>query len=63
METLTLKDFGAISKMFAPDVYDALDLNTCVRERKVIGGPAPEEVKRQIAKIEKFMEQYEAVEQ
>ena len=63
LETLTLKDFGAISKMFATDVYDALDLNTCVRERKVIGGPAPEEVKRQIAKIEKFMEQYEAVEQ
>ena len=63
LETLTLKDFGAISKTFGPDVYDALDLNTCVRERKVIGGPAPEEVKRQIAKIEKFMEQYEAVEQ
>ena len=62
LETLTLKDFGAISKTFGPDVYDALDLNTCVRERKVIGGPAPEEVKRQIAKIEKFMEQYEAVE-
>ena len=63
LETLTLKDFGAISKTFGPDVYDALDLNTCVRERKVIGGTAPEEVKRQIAKIEKFMEQYEAVEQ
>ncbi len=63
LETLTLKDFGAISKTFGPDVYDALDLNTCVRERKVIGGPAPEEVKRQIAKIEKFMEQYEAVEE
>lgn len=63
LETLTLKDFGAISKTFGPDVYDALDLNTCVRGRKVIGGPAPEEVKRQIAKIEKFMEQYEAVEQ
>lgn len=63
LETLTLKDFGAISKTFGPDVYDVLDLNTCVRERKVIGGPAPEEVKRQIAKIEKFMEQYEAVEQ
>lgn len=62
LETLTLKDFGAISKTFGPDVYDALDLNTCVSERKVIGGPAPEEVKRQIAKIEKFMEQYEAVE-
>ena len=55
LETLTLKDFGAISKSFGPDVYDALDLNTCVGERKVIGGPAPEEVTRQINKIEAFI--------
>lgn len=55
LETLTLKDFGAISKVFSADVYEALDLNTCVRERKVIGGPAPEEVTRQINKIEAFI--------
>lgn len=55
LETLTLKDFAAISKDFGDDVYDALDLKTCVGERKVLGGPAPEEVKRQIAKIEKFI--------
>lgn len=55
LETLTLKDFGAISKAFGADVYEALDLNTCIRERKVIGGPAPDEVKRQIKEIEEFI--------
>ena len=55
LETLTLKDFGAISKVFGPDVYEALDLNTCVKERKAIGGPAPGEVMRQINKIEAFI--------
>ena len=57
---MTLKDFGAISKTFGPDVYDALDLNTCVGERKAIGGPAPEEVTRQINKIEAFIQSEEA---
>lgn len=59
LETLTLKDFAAISDKFEDDVYDALDLRTCVGERKVIGGPAPEEVTRQIDKIEKFVAQVE----
>lgn len=55
LETLTLKDFAAISKAFGDDVYDALDLRTCVGERKAMGGPAPMEVTRQIEKIEKFV--------
>ncbi len=59
LETLTLRDFAAISKYFEDDVYDALDLRTCVNERKVIGGPAAEEVNRQIAKIEKFIDALE----
>lgn len=55
LETLTLRDFAAISKEFGDDVYDALDLRVCVNQRKVAGGPASEEVTRQIAKIEKFI--------
>lgn len=55
LDTLTLKDFAAISNTFGDDVYEALDLRTCVGERKVIGGPAPQEVTRQIDKIEKFI--------
>ena len=55
LETMTMRDFAAISNKFGDDVYDALDLRTCVAERKVIGGPAPQEVTRQIDKIEKFV--------
>ncbi len=59
LETITLKDFAAISNKFSDDVYDALDLRTCVKGRNAIGGPAPEEVERQIKKIEKFIKKAE----
>ena len=52
---MTLKDFKSISNDFGPDVYDALDLKTCVEGRSVIGGPAPKEVTRQIGRIETFL--------
>ncbi|MCX7615271.1 MAG: argininosuccinate lyase [Clostridiales bacterium] len=58
LETLTLKDFRAISDAFGDDVYDALSLRTCVNERVVPGGPAVLEVKRQIERIEKFISEY-----
>ncbi len=59
LETITLKDFAAISDKFSDDVYDALDLHTCVKGRNAIGGPAPEEVERQIKKIESFLDRTE----
>ena len=59
LETMTMRDFAAISNKFGDDVYDALALRTCVAERKVIGGPAPQEVTRQIDKIDKFIAEVE----
>ncbi len=56
LETLTLKDFRAISSAFEDDVYDALSLRTCVNERDVPGGPAVSEVTRQIERIERFVD-------
>ena len=53
---LTLEEYKELSDVFEEDVYKALDLNTCVSERKVKGGPAPDEVKRQIANINDFIE-------
>ena len=55
LETLTIKDFRAISDVFEDDIYDALSLHTCVGERKVPGGPAIESVKAQIRSIEDFV--------
>jgi len=37
---------------FDNDVYEAISLDTCVRERKSEGGPSPEAVKEQIALAE-----------
>ena len=37
------------------DVYQALELRTCVNGRKVYGGPAAESVGKQIALIEEFI--------
>ncbi len=55
LDTLTLRDFRAVSNLFDGDIYDALALKTCVNERKVMGGPAEQEVLRQIAYIEQFV--------
>ncbi len=56
LDALPIEEYKFISDEFGEDVYHAIDLNTCVAERRSIGGPAPEEVSRQIAKIERFIE-------
>lgn len=55
LSDLTLPELQAHSELFEADVYEAIDLKTCVRGRKAPGGPAPEEVSRQIAAIEAFI--------
>ena len=57
LDTLTLKDFRAISSLFDEDVYVALELRTCVNGRKVYGGPAKDSVAKQIEIIEDFVAQ------
>ena len=55
LDTMTLRDFRAISSLFDEDVYEALALKTCVHGRKVYGGPARESVEKQIANMEEFI--------
>lgn len=57
LEELTLEEFKEFSPIFEEDVYHAIDLMTCVSERKVLGGPAPQEVARQIQAIENFIKE------
>ena len=61
LDTLTLRDFQAVSSLFENDIYDALALQTCVNGRKVYGGPAEEEVLRQIGYIENFVQEHDAM--
>ena len=57
LEELPLSDYKAQSDLFDNDVYEAISLDTCVRERRSFGGPAPESVKTQIELTRKKLEE------
>ncbi len=59
LETLSLDEYRGISPTFEEDVFEALDLTTCVNGRNVPGGPAENEVKRQIAALRAFVAERE----
>jgi argininosuccinate lyase len=61
LDTLPLKDFRAVSGVFDGDVYQALELKTCVNGRKIYGGPAKEAVEQQIASIMQFLQERERI--
>lgn len=42
LEDLTLADYKALCPVFEADIFDAIALETCVNQRKVMGGPAKE---------------------
>lgn len=50
-EDLSLAEFKQADTMFEQDIFEAIKLETCVKNRKVVGGPAPETVKNHITLI------------
>ncbi|MDE6666517.1 MAG: argininosuccinate lyase [Ruminococcus sp.] len=56
LETLPLDDYRAMTELFDNDVYQAINLETCVRERKSEGGPSPDAVSEQIAIAKKSLD-------
>eukprot|EP00831_Metopus_contortus_P065608 TRINITY_DN585_c0_g1_i4.p1 TRINITY_DN585_c0_g1~~TRINITY_DN585_c0_g1_i4.p1 ORF type:complete len:462 (+),score=76.73 TRINITY_DN585_c0_g1_i4:145-1530(+) len=55
IEELSLDELKNFSPIFEEDVYKAIDLVTCVEERRVIGGPSTESIKIQIKALEDFI--------
>jgi argininosuccinate lyase len=51
LDTLTLDEYQKFDPEFEEDIFEAIDLDNCVKARNVFGGPAPERVKAQIDKI------------
>lgn len=51
LEHLPIECYREKTDLFTEDVYNAISLDTCVRERRSYGGPAPENVKAQIEYI------------
>lgn len=56
LETMSLDEYQDASELFAGDVFEAISLDTCVKGRNVLGGPAPEMVKEQIAQTRPLFE-------
>lgn len=56
LETLPIEDYKAMTELFDNDVYEAINLETCVRERKSEGAPSPESVTEQISIARKALE-------
>ena len=56
LETLPIEEYEKMTELFTDDVYEAISLDTCVRERKSYGGPSPDEVAKQIANAERELE-------
>ena len=57
IEELSLEEFKSFSPVFEEDIYNAINLLTCVEERKVIGGPSSESIKIQINALDKFIKE------
>ncbi len=56
LETLPLEQYKSSCDLFDEDIYDAINLEACVKGRTVPGGPAPESVKAQIEAAEQELE-------
>ena len=52
IDELSLDELKGFSELIAPDVYDAVSMETCVNGRQLIGGPAKETVLKAIEKAE-----------
>ena len=57
LETLPLEAYQTVCASFDEGVYKAISLEKCVGGRKVLGGPAPENVKAQAQRVLKLLEE------
>ena len=58
LEDLDIKEYKKLTDVFDVDVYKAINLETCVMQRNVDGGPAPEAVARQIEQLKAELRNY-----
>ena len=58
LDELTLEEFKNISDVFEEDVYQAIDVNTCVNKRNTIGACGQEMMKKVITLNEEYLKQF-----
>ncbi len=52
LETLPLEEYQKVCELFSNNIYEAIDLDRCVKKRTVKGGPSPDCVLREIEEAE-----------
>lgn len=57
LESLPIEEYKKLCEDFDEGVYKAISLEKCVNERKVTGGPAPENVREQSNRILKLLKE------
>ena len=55
LETLSLQEYKKMDSRFDNEIYNAIDLNNCVVNRSVEGGPSPIIVKKRIDEVKKIL--------
>jgi len=58
LDELSIDEFKSFSDIIDQDIYDAISMETCVNDRKVIGGPAEETVKNAISVMKKRLAEF-----
>ena len=56
LNDISLEEYKTFHSSFEEDVYKFIDIETCVNNRNVLGGPSPDSVSIQIQNIEKFIQ-------
>jgi len=60
LDTLPLEVYREYSDLFAPDLYEEISLETCVKKRISDGSTGPTSVDRQIRNTQKFLRKYKS---
>jgi len=61
LETLPLEAYKSQSALFGEDIFTAISLDTCVRERTSYGGPTPDSVRLQIRQVREICSKEETL--
>lgn len=55
LNELSLEEYKQFSDVFNEDIYNEIDVVNCLNKRNVIGGPAPEQVKKEIERVKSYL--------
>lgn len=55
LDDFSMQEFKEFSDIIDDDIYNAISMETCINDRKVIGGPAKETVENAIIKAKEFL--------